>query len=67
MGKFRILFVVFAALSLAACNMSNDGRNAAIGAGVGAAGSLLTDGNPLAGAAVGAAAGALCDDVGVCN
>ena len=46
--------LLVAASGLAACG-DNPGQQAALGAGAGAAGAIVIDGDPLAGAVVGAA------------
>ncbi len=65
---FYVAGVSLVVLGLAGCaNMSQDEKNAAIGAGAGALIADVTDNNVAAGAAIGAAGGALCNDVGVCR
>lgn len=57
----RIMTCIAALAMLSACGSSTSDRalsGAAIGAGVGAAGSAVTGGSPVTGAAVGGAAGA---------
>lgn len=65
MSRISMLLVGTAIVALSAC--TPDSERAAVGAGVGAVGAAVLDGNILAGAAVGAAAGALCDDVRICR
>ena len=70
MHKSTTLAGLAAVLLLAGCLGDNDVGRAAIGAGAGALVGLAIDDDPatiIAGAAVGGVAGALCDDVGVCN
>ena len=64
-----ILILSILAMPLAGC-MRNDAERAIAGAGVGALAAVALDGNlgdALVAGTAGAAAGALCDDVGVCN
>lgn len=74
----RLAGAAIAAASLSACApgtagmygapaISADGQRALIGAGAGAVAAKAFDGNVAKGALAGAAAGALCDDVGVCQ
>ena len=65
MSRISLLLVAAAVAGLSAC--TPDQERAAVGAGIGAAGAALLDGNILLGAAGGAAAGALCDDVRICR
>lgn len=66
--RFMPHTLAIAALALVAgCQDYNDSERAVVGAAVGGAAAIITDGNLLTGAAVGAAAGALCDDAGVCD
>lgn len=65
MRKIQLLLAGAALLAASAC--TPDQERAAVGAGVGAAGAAIFDGNVVAGAAAGAAAGALCDDVRICR
>lgn len=67
MPTFKLFIAAASFAALAGCQMSPDAERAAVGAGVGAVGAAVLDGNILTGAAVGAAAGALCDDAGVCR
>lgn len=63
----RITMLVASAAFAVVAGCTPDTERAAVGAGVGAVGAAVFDGNILAGAAVGAAAGALCDDVRICR
>jgi len=63
--KHLALAVVFTSL-LSGC-LENDVQRAAAGAAAGAVIADVTNGDVLTGAVIGAGAGALCDDVGVCN
>ncbi len=65
MSRISMLLVVAAVAGLSAC--TPDQERAAVGAGAGAVGAAILDGNILTGAAIGAAAGALCDDVSICR
>ena len=67
MQTIKLFLAAGAIAALAGCQMSADAERAAVGAGVGAVGAAVLDGNILTGAALGAAAGALCDDAGVCR
>lgn len=58
---------VLALATLSGCLGNTDLDRAALGAGVGAVGTAVVGGNLAVGAGVGALAGAVCDDVGVCN
>ncbi len=59
-----VLFIV--PLVLAGC-LQNDAERAAAGAAAGAATAAVVNGNVLTGAAIGGLAGAICDDVNICN
>lgn len=61
---FVSLFAVGALGIVAACD--NDAERGLVGAGAGAAVSVATGGNAVAGAVLGGAAGVFCDDLGVC-
>ncbi|MBK5935160.1 hypothetical protein C8N32_10167 [Rhodovulum imhoffii] len=63
----KAIVAILCAISVAGCNMSNDGERAVTGAVAGAVVADVLDESVAAGAATGAAAGALCDDVGLCN
>ncbi len=62
-GAFSVLLLS----GLAACAPTTDADRALIGAGVGAVAADLSGESVIGGAAAGAGAGALCDDVGVCQ
>ena len=64
MGK-TIVGMTLAALLLAGCD--TPGKTVGLGAGLGAAGALELNANPLTGAAIGAGAGAVCELVNGCN
>ncbi|MBC58132.1 MAG: hypothetical protein CL814_14540 [Confluentimicrobium sp.] len=66
MRTLKLLVAPAIVLVLAGC-LENDTERAVAGAATGAAVGVATDGNVAATTAIGAAAGALCDDVGVCN
>ncbi|MDO5641242.1 MAG: hypothetical protein Q4G26_02470 [Paracoccus sp. (in: a-proteobacteria)] len=72
--SLRLLGAVLALGTLAACNdpyggsaMTPDAQRALVGAGVGAITAKALDERVSTGVMLGAAAGALCDDVGVCQ
>lgn len=58
---------LFAVTALLAACGENDFERAATGAATGGVAAAVTGGNLAQGAVVGGAAGALCDDVGLCN
>jgi osmotically inducible lipoprotein OsmB len=67
--RTRILLpatLLAAALSVSACTTA-DLERAGVGALIGGGAAAVTGGNVATGVAAGAAAGALCDDVGVCE
>ncbi|WP_039019901.1 hypothetical protein [Halocynthiibacter namhaensis] len=61
-----IAAAVFTVTLLSGC-LDNDLERGAAGAAVGAVVAKSTGGDLLTGAAIGGAAGALCDDVNICN
>lgn len=65
--SFLLLAGVLSAAALSACAPTTDADRALIGAGVGAVAADLDGKNVATGALAGAAAGAVCDDVGVCQ
>ena len=56
MRTLTLCLIGTAFLATAGCQMSQDQERAVVGAGIGAAGAAILDGNVLAGAAAGAAA-----------
>lgn len=64
--RSTLIIALAATLGLSAC-ASSDLERAGIGAATGAAAAVLLDGNIATGLLVGGAAGALCDDVNICN
>ncbi len=66
MPSIKLILAAGSVALLAGC-LSPEGERAAVGAGIGAVGAAIMDGNVVTGAAIGAAAGALCDDAGVCR
>ncbi len=66
MPSIKLILAAGSVALLAGC-LSSEGERAAVGAGIGAVGAAIMDGNIVTGAAIGAAAGALCDDAGVCR
>ncbi|WP_166417611.1 YMGG-like glycine zipper-containing protein [Cochlodiniinecator piscidefendens] len=61
-----IALIATAAILLSGC-LDNDLERAAAGAAAGAVVSQVIDGDLATGALIGAGAGALCDDVNLCN
>lgn len=60
--KYSVLLLTLFSLSLTACGYSQSDRalsGGAIGAGIGAAGSAVTGGHPVAGAIIGGTVGAV--------
>ena len=66
MKPLKIAMALAAGLTLAGC-LQTDGERALAGAAAGVIAADILDTSGLTGAAVGAAAGALCDDVRLCN
>lgn len=62
----KAILLLTTVLALSAC-VASDGERALVGAAGGAVIADATGGSVLTGALVGGAAGAVCDDVGVCN
>lgn len=70
MSKFLAIAVLVGATAVAGCTQGinpTDTDRALIGAGVGATVASVGGSNVLKGAAIGGAAGALCDDVRLCQ